>query len=53
MSRLSKIKRKRKRKNRIKATSYGLVLALAVGSAQGLGTYALFTDTENVPSDIA
>lgn len=52
MSRLRRLK-ERKRKNRIKATSYGLVLALAVGSAQGLGTYALFTDTENVPSDIA
>ncbi len=52
MSRFRRLK-DRRRKNRIKATSYGLVLALAVGSAQGLGTYALFTDTENVPSDIA
>ena len=52
MSRFRRLK-ERKRKNRIKVTSYGLALALAVGSAQGLGTYALFTDTEKVSSDIA
>ncbi len=52
MSRFRRLK-DRRRKNRIKATSYGLALALAVGSAQGLGTYALFTDTEKVPSDLA
>lgn len=52
MSRFRRLK-DRRRKNRIKATSYGLALALAVGSAQGLCTYALFTDTEKVPSDLA
>lgn len=52
MSRMSRLKRE-KRKNMIKTTSCGLALVLAIGSAQGLGTYALFTDTENVPSDIA
>lgn len=52
MSRLERLKELR-RKNRIKATTCGLALALAIGSAQGLGTYALFTDTEDVPSDLA
>lgn len=51
MSRLRRLKERRK--NRIKATSCGLALALVMGSAQGLGTYALFTDVEDVPSDIA
>lgn len=50
MSRLRKLK---ERKNRIKATACGLSLALAVGLAQDLGTYALFTDTEEVSSDLA
>ncbi|MDY3960016.1 TasA family protein [Romboutsia timonensis] len=52
MSRLRRLKELR-RKNRIKATACGLALALAIGSSQGLGTYALFTDVEDVPSDIA
>lgn len=52
MSRLRRLKKLR-RKNRIKATACGLALALAIGSAQGLGTYALFTDVEDVPSDLA
>lgn len=44
MSRLRRLK-ERKIKNTIKATSCGLALALIMGSVQGLGTYALFTDT--------
>lgn len=52
MSKLRKLK-KEKRKNRIKATSCALALALAIQSAQGLGTYALFTDSEDVASNLA
>lgn len=51
MSRLERLKELR-RKNRMKATACGLALALAIGSAQGLGTYALFTDTEDVASNL-
>ena len=51
MSRLERLKELR-RKNIIKATACGLALALAIGSAQGLGTYALFTDTEDVASNL-
>lgn len=47
MSRLKKLK-ERKIKNKIKATSCGLALALLIGSVQGLGTYALFTDNVDV-----
>ena len=54
MSRVKRLKeRRRKRKNKIKTTSCCLTLALAMGISQGIGTYALFTDTENVPSDIS
>ena len=52
MSRLERLKELR-RKNRMKATACGLTLALAIGSAQGLGTYALFTDTEDLASNLA
>lgn len=52
MSRLRRLKKLR-RKNRIKATACGLALALAIGSSQGLGTYALFTDVEDVSSNLA
>ncbi len=52
MSRLRRLKKLR-RKNRIKATACGLALALAIGSVQGLGTYALFTDVEDVSSNLA
>lgn len=52
MSRFKRLK-ERKRKNRIKAVSCGLALTLAVGLSQGLGTYALFMDTENVSGDLA
>ncbi|MGL5328940.1 MAG: TasA family protein [Peptostreptococcaceae bacterium] len=52
MSRLIRLKDE-KRKNRIKVASCGLALALAMGSAQGLGTYALFTDNEDISSDLA
>lgn len=52
MSRLRRLK-ERKRKNRIKATACSLAFALVIGSAQGLGTYALFTDTEDVDSNLA
>lgn len=51
MSRLERLKELRI-KNRMKATVCGLALALAIGSAQGLGTYALFTDTEDVASNL-
>ena len=52
MSRLRRLKKLR-RKNRIKATACGLALALVIGSAQGLGTYALFTDVEDASSNLA
>lgn len=55
MSRLKKLQERRKNrkiKNILKATSYFLALTLFVGSAQSLGTYALFIDTEDVPSSI-
>ncbi|MGL5348759.1 MAG: TasA family protein [Peptostreptococcaceae bacterium] len=49
MSRL----KERKRRNIIKAISCCLTLALSIGLAQCLGTYALFTDTEDVASELA
>lgn len=52
MSRVKRLK-ERKRKNKIKTTYCCLALALAMGISQCIGTYALFTDNENVPSDIA
>ena len=52
MSRLRNLK-DRNKKIIMKATSYGLALALVLGSAQVLGTYALFTDTETIPSEIS
>ena len=52
MSRLRRLK-ERKRKNKIKVTTCSLALALAIGSAQGLTTYAMFTDTADVDSNIA
>lgn len=52
MSRLKRLK-DRRRKNKIKTTYCCLTLALAMGISQGIGTYALFTDNENVPSDIS
>lgn len=51
MSRLRRLKEER-RKNRLKAASCGLSLALVIGLAQGLGTYALFTDTEDIYSEL-
>ncbi len=50
---MSRFIRLEERKNRIKATSCALALALVIGSAQSLGTYALFTDTEDLASNIA
>lgn len=52
MSRLRRLK-ERKSKNRIRVASCGLLLALAVGSVQGLGTYTLFTDSKDVSSELA
>ena len=51
-SRLKRLKDIR-RKNKIKTTFCCLTLALAMGISQGIGTYALFTDNENVSSDIS
>lgn len=51
MSRLRRLK-ERKIKNRIKAAPCGLALALVIGSAQSLGTYALFSDTEDIINKI-
>lgn len=54
MSRVARLKnKKRKMKNRIKATSCCLTLGLVMGISQGIGTYALFTDSEDIPSDIS
>ena len=52
MSRFRRLKEE-KIKNRIKSISFVLALALLIGSVQGLGTYALFTDTEDVASNLA
>lgn len=52
MSRLRRLKENR-RKNIIKTTMASLALVLAIGSTQTIGTYALFTDTENVPSNLS
>ena len=51
-SRLKRLKNIR-RKNKIKNNFCCLTLALAMGISQGIGTYALFTDNENVSSDIS
>ncbi len=51
MGRLRRLK-ERKRKNRIKTTACSLALALAIGSAQGIGTHALFTDTEDIANNL-
>lgn len=51
---MSRVKRlKRRRKNRIKATVCGLSFSLAIGLLQVRGTYALFTDTVDMVSDLA
>ena len=50
---MSRLKRLKERKDRIKVIACGLALALAIGSAQGLGTYALFTDTEDISSNLS
>ncbi|WP_455537592.1 hypothetical protein [Terrisporobacter sp.] len=47
MSRLKKLK------NKVKTTFCCLTLAFIMGIPQGIGTYALFTDNEDVPSDIS
>lgn len=52
MCRFRRLK-ERKRKNSIKATTCGLALALVMGSAQGLGTYALFTDNVNITDKLS
>lgn len=52
MSRLRRLKQNR-RKNTIKTTMASLALVLAIGSTQVIGTYALFTDTVDVPSDLS
>lgn len=52
MSRLRRLKENR-RKNIIKTTMASLALILAIGSTQVIGTYALFTDTVDVPSDLS
>lgn len=51
MSRLKRLKEKR-RKNTIKTTMASLALTLAIGSAQTMGTYALFIDTEDVTNNL-
>lgn len=50
---MSRLRRLKERKNRIKATACGLALSLSIGSIQGLGTYALFTDREDIASELA
>ena len=52
MARLRRLK-ERKRKNKIKIAACSLALALSIGSVQGLGTYALFTDIEDVGSNLS
>ena len=50
---MGRLRRLKKGNDKIKATACGLALALVIGSTQGLGTYALFTDTEDVASNLA
>lgn len=50
---MSRHRRLKERKNRIKSASCALALALVIGSGQGLGTYALFTDNEDIVSNLA
>ena len=52
MSRIRRLKENR-RKNTIKTTMASLALILAIGSTPVMGTYALFTDTVDVPSDLS
>ena len=52
MSRVTRLKKERKRKL-IKTTSCGLALALVLGTTQKFGSFALFTDTARIPSDIS
>ncbi|CEQ11065.1 Uncharacterised protein [[Clostridium] sordellii] len=52
MSRIRRLKENR-RKNTIKTTMASLALVLAIGSTPIMGTYALFTDTVDVPSDLS
>lgn len=51
MSRLKSLKEKIRKKT-IKTTMASLALALAIGSTQIMGTYALFTDTEDIASNL-
>lgn len=52
MSRLKSLKEKIRKKT-IKTTMVSLALALAIGSTQIMGTYALFTDVEDMASDLS
>ncbi|WP_155490080.1 TasA family protein, partial [Paraclostridium sordellii] len=52
MSRIRRLKENR-RKNTIKTTVASLALVLALGFTQVIGTYALFTDTVDLPSNLS
>lgn len=54
MSRVKKLKeRKGRRINKLKIAAVSLTLTLTISSTQALGTYALFTDTEDLVSDLS
>ena len=48
-----RMEERRKKRNRLKATMAVLILTLVAGSAQGLSTYALFTDKVDLAQSIS